>query len=264
MSAASLAYLDVVFCVDITGSMTPFIAAARAHMARVLDALRENPEVDLRVAIVTYRDHGATEVVEVSPFAAASADTKQRFDALTVGSPPQNTDSAEAVFSGLVACIALPWRAGAYRIVVLVGDAPPHACGATNPPYPDRFPDRDPTGLSIDDMANKLEEAGIFVHALAMIPSLNPHHDRFLEAAFQRIGIGTGGAYHSARTGDAAMGVVESVSKRCLVHLDFDRRLHALLQPDIDPDAEALASRLEASVADVHGGLMRLRQRGLL
>jgi hypothetical protein len=265
MSSPSLAYLDLVFCVDVTSSMTPFIVAARAHMAQVLDALRDHPDVDLRVAIVTYRDHGSMNVVDVHPFSEVSEDTRRLLEALTVGSPPENTDSAEAVFSGLVACIGLPWRAGAYRLVVLVGDAPPHACGATAPPYPDRFPDRDPTGLTLDDMANRLEEAGIFVHALAMIPSLNRHHDPFLERAFQRLGIGTGGAYHTANTGDAAMHVVDSISKRCLVHLEFDRQLHELLPRDgTEPDAEALATQLAATVTDVYAGLMRLRQRRLL
>jgi hypothetical protein len=254
-----------VFCVDVTASMTPFIAAARAHMQRVLDALRENPEVNLRVAIVAYRDHGSQQVVETYPFEAASAATKQRLDKLELRSPPENTDSAEAVFSGLVGCTELPWRDGAYRIVVLVGDAPPHACGATTAPYPDRFPDRDPTGLSLDDMANRLEEQGIFVHALAMIPSLNRHHDGFLETAFRRLGIGTGGAYHAAASGDAAMAVVEGISKRCLGHLELDRRLHDLLQAQPgEPDAEALAKQLAATPAEVYAGMMRLRQRRLL
>jgi hypothetical protein len=178
VSAASLAYIDVAFCVDITSSMTPFIAAARLHMTRVLDALRAHPGVDLRVAIVTYRDHGTGNVVEIHPFAGASAETQRRFDTLTLASPPENTDAAEAAFSGLLACEGLPWRPGAYRIVVLVGDAPPHGCGATASPYPDRFPDLDPTGIGLDDMANRLEASGIFVHALAMIPSVHPYYDR--------------------------------------------------------------------------------------
>src|SRR5687767_5832515 len=135
----SLAYLDVALCVDITGSMTPFIAAARAHMVRVLDALVATPNVDLRVAIVAYRDHGSLKLLEQSPFSGDPAETKRRLDKLVVQSPPENTDAAEAVFSGLVACAELPWRAGAYRIVILVGDAPPHGCGATASPYPDRY-----------------------------------------------------------------------------------------------------------------------------
>jgi hypothetical protein len=263
VTAASLAYLDLVFCVDLTSSMTPFVAAARTHMERVLDALREMTDLDLRVAIVGYRDHGKIELVETHPFASASAETKQRLHALVLKSPPENSDAAEAVFSGLVACIGLPWRNGAYRIVVLVGDAPPHGCGATASPYPDRFA-QDPTGLSLDDMANKLEEAGIFVHSLAMIPSVHPHHDAVLRTAFTRIGIGTGGAFHVASSGDAAMAVVETVSKRCLVHLQLDREIYAALPKSGEPDAEAIAKRVHATPDDVFAGLMRLRQRGLL
>ena len=38
-SAFMLRRLDLVFCVDLTGSMGGLIAAARAHIGRVLDAL---------------------------------------------------------------------------------------------------------------------------------------------------------------------------------------------------------------------------------
>lgn len=263
MSDVSLAYLDVAFCVDITGSMTPFIAAARTHMVRVLDALQAQANVDLRVAIVGYRDHGSLELIEVYPFTASSAETKKRLDALKVVSPPENTDHAEAVFSGLVACAELPWRPGAYRIVVLVGDAPPHGCGATGVPYPDRFT-LDPTNRTLDDMANELEAAGIFVHALGMVPSNARHHDHILETAFRRIGIGTGGAYHATGSGDAAMAVVETIANRCTAHLDFDRRLHELLPRTGEPDIDAIAKQLAASTTEVHAGMMRLRQRRLL
>jgi hypothetical protein len=257
----SLAYLDLALCVDITGSMTPFIAAARAHAVRIIEALQATPDVDLRVAIVGYRDHGSLQLIEQHGFSSDGAEVKRRLDALEVRSPPENTDAAEAVFSGLVACGELPWREGAYRIVILVGDAPPHGCGATASPYPDRYA-VDPTGRSLDDMANELEAAGIFVHALAMVPSNTRHHDGTLELAFRRIGIGTGGGYHATATGGSAISVIESITGRCTVHLDFDRRLHELLPRESDVDA--LAKQLAATPADVHAGMMRLRQRRLL
>jgi len=253
--------LDLVFCVDLTGSMTPFIEAARTHMTRILEALRATPDVDLRVAVVGYRDHGTqVKLVEVHPFQSKTTKTATVLAKLVVKSPPENTDAAEAVFSGLEACVVLPWRAGAYRICVLVGDAPPHGCGADHAPYPDRFK-VDPTGLSLDDVANKLEAAGIFLHALGMVPSISPSYDPMLVRAFTRLGIGSGGAYHSARTGDAAMAVVEDVSRRCLADLAFDRRLFAATSAE--RDVATLAVRLDASEDAVNTGLMRLRQRGL-
>lgn len=258
-----LSHLDLVFCVDLTSSMTPFIAAARAHMTRILDALRATDGVDLRVAIVGYRDHGTLpagmRLVEVNPFESRSEATKRVLDALVLRSPVENTDHAEAVFSGLSACFDLPWREGAYRIVVLVGDAPPHACGANVAPWPDRFADVDPTGLALDDVANKLEELGVFVHALGLVPSLAPIHDPVLVKSFGRIGVGTGGSFREAANASAALEVLRDISERCLGHLEFDRRLYESATGDVS----TLARQLEASEDAVNAGLMRLRQRGL-
>jgi hypothetical protein len=263
----ALSRLDLVFCVDITASMTPFIDAARVQMLRILEELREAIGDGLRVAVVAYRDHGGEQLLETAPFSAAGKGTQKFLQQLVVKSGTYNTDSAEAVFSGLAACIELPWRDGAYRTLVLVGDAPPHACGANAPPYPDRFPDKDPSGFDLDGMANKLEEEGIFVHSLAMIPSYNRHHDEVTARAFERLAISTGGSYQTARTAEAAMAIVEAVSKRFLRELDFDRKLFAALGGAKAADTERvaeLAKKLEATESEVNGGLMRLRQRKLL
>lgn len=257
--------LDLCFCVDLTGSMGPFIDAARAQAGRILDALRASPDVDLRVAFVGYRDFGTIELLDVQPFASATAETKRALDAADVRSPAENSDAAEAVFSGLVACLALPWRPGAYRVVVLVGDAPPHGCGADSAPFPDRF-ETDPTGLSLDDMANRLEENGVFLYALGMVPSNTRNHDDVLVRAFTRLAIGSGGAFYQARTGDAAMEIVETISDRCVTHLDFDRRLLGRLEggDGAGPDLAQVAKDLDVTMDVVNTGLMRLRQRGLV
>lgn len=266
MNPDVLAQIDIAFCVDLTNSMTPFIEAARAQASRILDELRAAPDVDLRVAFVGYRDVGklpkGLEVVHVNGFTSETGTTKLALERAVIGSPADNTDAAEAVFSGLVACLNLPWRAGSYRIVVLVGDAPPHGCGATSSPYPDRF-EVDPTGLSLDDVANRLEAEGVFLYALGMVPSVTPNHDAVVERAFTRLAIGSGGAYHAARNGTAAMKIVELVSERCLAHLDFDRKLFALTRSELF-DVDAFAKSLAATEDLVSKGLMRLRQRGLL
>jgi len=267
----ALSRLDLVFCVDITASMTPFIDAARTQMLRILEELRASIDAEgLRVAVVAYRDHGAPQLLETAKFTTRGKDTESFLKGLVVASGPYNTDSAEAVFSGLAACIALPWRDGAYRTLVLVGDAPPHTCGANAPPYPDRFPDKDPSGFDLDAMANRLEEEGIFVHALAMMPSLNRHHDEFLARSFERLAVSTGGSYQAARTAEAAMAIVEVVSKRFLRELEFDRRLYAALggagkAKAVDGDrVAALTKTLDCTESEINAGMMRLRQRKLL
>lgn len=261
----ALSRLDLAFCVDLTGSMSGFIAAAKQHMARVLDALKAPLGDGLHVAIVGYRDHSdGPKLLEVYGLNGDLAKVQSAVQGLSVSG---GGDAPEAVYAGLEACLKLGWREGSYRVVILVGDAPPHAVGAPG----DSYAKGDPTGYSLDDMANQLETEGLFVHALSMQP-----RDAVLASSFQRLSISTGGGYHDATGADAALRIVEAVTQSLLADIDFDRRLLARLREGVpmpvpkDDDeivpsrAEVLAKLLKVDVPAVHGGMMRLRRRRLL
>ena len=228
-----LSQIDLAFCVDLTRSMEPFIAAARRQMVLILGGLRSSARADLRVAVVGYRDHDPDPSyvpVEVYPFTADDAEVDRTLARLQVGSAPSNTDAAEAVLAGLAATMKeLQWRQRAFRIVVLIGDGPPHASGADAHPYPDRFPGQDPSGYSTATLANALETAGLFLHALAMLPSSLPAHDGALEAGFSRLARSTGGTYRAAAGADAAIAVVEAIGRTVFGQMSFDRRLFEAL-----------------------------------
>ena len=72
-----LSRIDLVFCVDLTGSMSAFIAMARAHMMRILDAMREELGDGLRVAIVGLDARTFTDVL--------SADDRVWYRVVAVG-----------------------------------------------------------------------------------------------------------------------------------------------------------------------------------
>lgn len=230
-----LSRLDLAFCVDLTGSMTPFIAAARERLAAILTALGRDAELDLRVAFVGYRDYDPQgkapkepPLLERRDFAKA-AQIDAHLATLQVKSPAANTDAAEAVLAGLLETIdALSWRSAALRVAVLVGDAPPHGVGTVHGPFPDRFAE-DPTGASTMDVAARLEEAGITLHALGMVPSATPAYDPALREAFEYLARCTGGGYHDARDGTSALAVVEAISQRLTLEVSLARRLLAAL-----------------------------------
>jgi hypothetical protein len=254
-----LSRIDLVLCVDATGSMGPFISAAKKQLLGVLEGLQTKVGDELRVAIVAYREHSPQLPTTEAFSFGAPREAAKWLEALMPKSPTDNSDAAEAVFTGLVECLALPWRAGAYRIVVLAGDAPPHGCGAVGAAYADRYA-VDPTGLSLDDMANRLEADGVFVHALAMVPT--PYQAQ-LEKAFERLAVATGGSMHRVTGGDAAMAVVEQISRRFLDDLEFDARLFETMKGG-EADSEALAKRLGVKAEQIWAGQMRLRQRRLI
>lgn len=257
--------LDLVFCVDLTGSMGGLINSARAHIGRVLDALKAELGDGLHVGFVGYRDHsdGPQKLLQVEPLSADVARVRKVIDEVKVDG---GGDAPEAVYSGLIKCLELKWREGSYRVVILIGDAPPHGVGAGGDNYK-----VDPTGLSVDDMANRMETDGLFVHALSLTP-----HDKVMESAFRRLSISTGGTYNDATSPDAAMRVVETVTQQFLKDLEFDARVLERLEagvvvpePKSDDDLvptrdEVLAKLLDVPVQQVWGGLMRLRRRRLL
>ena len=115
--------MDVVFVVDATASMGPFITAARAAIDDVIaDLALVVPS--LRLGIVAYRDvtdEWLTRSVDLT-------DDRYRIQNFLLdltwaggGDPPEAVDKAlELAFDEFT------WRPGARQVVIVVGDAPPH------------------------------------------------------------------------------------------------------------------------------------------
>lgn len=265
----TLSRLDLAFCIDLTSSMSSFIQAARQRMESILDELQKPLGEGLRVAVVGYHDHCDKQLLEVAGFERSIPTIRKTLNGLKVNG---GGDGPEAVYSGLHACLELPWEPGAYRVVVLVGDAPPHACGGNG----DSYPKQDPSGYDLDQMANTLETEGVFVHALAMTHG----SDQVLERSFKRLSLSTGGSYSDAKDATGAMSVVQTITVRFLQDLDLDRRVKEAVERGVverlqkaspvaegeEPPgrAEVLSKHLERPVQDIYGALMRLRQRRLL
>jgi hypothetical protein len=260
--------------VDLTSSMTPFLEAARGHMLRILGALTAGSEADLRVALVGYQDYGGrTKPVRVHPFRADPEETRRTLVKLKVGNSGANTDAAEAVFAGLTACLEqLIWRSGAVKVLLLIGDAPPHGCGANGSSFPDRYPDGDPSGQTLLGMSAAVEAAGVTLHALGMLPSVIPQHDPVTERCFEFLASTTGGTYRRAQSARDALAVVEAVGKHVFGEMDFDRRVWGQLAaagPEgrpaagVDERMPELQQALGASPCEIHAAVERLRKRGL-
>lgn len=115
--------VDVVFAIDTTGSMSPYIAQAVATAEKVAaDTLADAP--GSRVGLVEYRDHGDAFVSRtLVPLTTDFAALTTGLDTLQAGG---GGDWPEAVYSGIVEGIGQDWRADVARSIVVIGDAPPH------------------------------------------------------------------------------------------------------------------------------------------
>ena len=129
--------VEVVFVLDTTGSMSGLIQAAKDNIwsiARTMASAQPQPEI--RVGLVAYRDRGdayVTQVVNLSP------DLDSMYAKLMDFSAGGGGDGPEAVNEALYAAVhQVQWSQDpkAYQVIFLVGDAQPHM------DYPDdvKFP----------------------------------------------------------------------------------------------------------------------------
>lgn len=115
--------LNVAFVVDTTGSMSPYIADARANITTISqNVLRTSP--NSKFSLVEYKDYGdpfiAKTVVPLTGNAAALDSGIQSLGADGGGDYP------ESVFSGVVEGVRTLQGAAGTSAVVILRDAPPH------------------------------------------------------------------------------------------------------------------------------------------
>ena len=129
--------IDVVFVLDTTGSMSGLIQAAREKIwsiATTMASAQSAPEI--RVGLVAYRDRGdayVTRVVDLSSDLDSMYATLMDFQADGGGDGPESVNQAlyDAIHK-----ISWSQQVGTYKVVFLVGDAPPHMDYQDDVKYP--------------------------------------------------------------------------------------------------------------------------------
>jgi len=118
--------VDLLFIVDITGSMSGFIQSAKDKMQSILSDLIEKFEVDLKVGLSLYRDHPS----QGDPFVTITfdlMDVNEITDKIKEISVDGGGDNAEAVIDGIIdGAASMKWRDDSRKIAFLIGDAPAH------------------------------------------------------------------------------------------------------------------------------------------
>lgn len=133
---AASARIEVAFVLDATGSMSGLIEGAKRRIWEIADRMRAaRQQVDLRVALVAYRDRGDDFVTRRL---GLTDDLDALFAELTQIQAAGGGDGPESVNQALHEAVeSLGWsRApGVYRAIFLVGDAPPHMDYADDVPW---------------------------------------------------------------------------------------------------------------------------------
>lgn len=116
--------IDVVFLIDATGSMVWVHKKVVARM-QALAAYVRNLVPLARFGVIAYRDYGDMEFV--TRIAQPSFDSSKARDFMAGIDASGGGDRPEAVTQALRdAETAIDWRGGAQRVLIVIGDAPPH------------------------------------------------------------------------------------------------------------------------------------------
>src|SRR5215475_1215661 len=124
--------VDVVFAVDTTGSMGGLIEGAKRTVWSIATHIRQTePDADLRIGLVAYRDIGDDYVTRDF---ALTGDLDAVFAELSGYQADGGGDTPEDVAAALDDTLhKMRWRDGARKLVFLVGDAPPADRGDAPP-----------------------------------------------------------------------------------------------------------------------------------
>ncbi len=130
--------VEVGFVLDTTGSMGPLIEGAKRKIWSIaLSVIDANPDADIRMGLVAYRDIGDDYVTRTF---VLTTDIQDLYAKLLQFRAQGGGDWPESVNEALqIGVTKLSWSYGAEtcRILFLVGDAPPHMDYAQDMKYPE-------------------------------------------------------------------------------------------------------------------------------
>jgi hypothetical protein len=136
-SAQAKPVVEVAFVLDTTGSMAGLIEGAKRKIWSIATAIIDaNPDADIRMGLVAYRDIGDDYVTKRFDL---TADIQDLYAQLLELKARGGGDWPESVNEALYEAVTrLSWSADPVhcRIVFLVGDAPPHMDYAQDMKYP--------------------------------------------------------------------------------------------------------------------------------
>jgi len=186
--------VDIVFVMDITESMQPYIDAVKQNMISFARDLQANNR-DYRLGLVTFEDFTVSKYADCNCAYRKQLTSNVNEFIGWVGSlhAGGGGDIPEDQLDALAYASTLPLRPDAQAILILITDAPCHKRGDG----PDRGgdlayrqhknPNADVTNLTPDDVAKMLRKQGITLYAVAPPPFIEPAYADIVKATHGRL-----------------------------------------------------------------------------
>ena len=217
--------LDLVFLVDETGSMGAYIEEVKRRLLEVIEALKAAPLCrSLRLGLVGYRDHPPQDYSFASRAVPLTDDIGVIRQGVMQMQASGGGDGPESVTDGLFDVVRLNWRPRAARVVVWVGDAPPHGVE----PSGDEFPAGCPCGHHWFTQAESCREMGIAIHAVGCLPALTQYYVG-AEEVFKTVARTTRGLYLPLYKAQALIPLITGVAETELDKQRIEERIAEVL-----------------------------------
>ncbi|WP_029134926.1 VWA domain-containing protein [Sedimenticola selenatireducens] len=177
--------IEVVFALDTTGSMGGMIEAAKEKIWSIASSMASAESApEIRMGLVAYRDRGdsyVTRVLDLSGDLDSMYAALMEFQAAGGGDGPESVNQA---LSDAVNRISWSQDDNSYKVVFLVGDAPPHMDYPNEVKYPETI--------------NRAKQRGIVINTIQC------GDDRTTQRNWNRIAqLGSGSYFQVEQTGSA-------------------------------------------------------------
>lgn len=130
--------VQVVFALDVTGSMSGLLRAAKDKIWTIANSLAQaDDQVNISIGIVAYRDRGDAFVTQITDLSTDLDMIYTKLNALSAGGGGDGPESVNKALNDAVNHISWSREIGAMRTIFLVGDCQPHMDYADEKQYPE-------------------------------------------------------------------------------------------------------------------------------
>src|SRR5580658_6290169 len=187
--------VDIVFVLDVTESMQPYIDAVKQNVIAFAQDLQSNSR-DYRLGLVTFEDYVVSAYPDCNCAYRQSftSDVKQFSDWVGTLHAGGGGDIPEDQLDALSYAAKFPFRPEAEGIIIIVTDAPPHhdGDGSANTQHDQAFWDHHQAGVQVTDqtgdkVAALMQKNGVTLYAVAPPPFIAPEYAEIVQSTHGKL-----------------------------------------------------------------------------
>ncbi|EKE41231.1 hypothetical protein ENUP19_0134G0011 [Entamoeba nuttalli] len=195
--------LDLVLLVDTTGSMGQYLYSAQSNINKIVNTITNSEKIDLRFAIVEYKDHQPNQQQFALKKYDWMNDIKDIQNAINqLSAYGGGMDGPESVTCAFDCAVNLGYRGYAAKVIIWIADAPPHGF---NIQY-DGYPNGCPCGIDFQEVVLKAIKNDIQIYSVACEP-IRPIYRHFRDL-MRAVAMMTGGQFIALNSADCLADVI--------------------------------------------------------